>query len=194
MRVAKISMQIPNSSIRRILALLLFSTCMWVSDGIAAEGYEILFKGVTSKLSLEEQQRIFEKLGFRLSDNGKFYTEYCDEDVSPEVEVIDLNGDGVPELFVHWGNPCTSGNAERSISLFIKNAFGHYVINLGFPAIAYRILATQNQGLPDLEFGGPGSCRGVWRWNGYKYEYKCSREEEPGGCTKKGVSTLCDSM
>jgi hypothetical protein len=176
---------------KKTLALVLLTACIWVHDGIAAEGYEILFKGVTSKLSLEEQQQILEQLESRLSDSGKFYVESCDEDVSPVVEVVDLNRDGVEEVLVYWGNPCTSGNAERSISLFIKDALGHYMMNLGFPANTYRMLATMNQGFPDLEFGGPGFCRGVWRWNGYKYEYKCSREEEQGGCTRQGVETLC---
>ncbi len=177
----------------KILSLLLLIACIWVCECIASEGYEILFRGVTSQLTSEEQKQIFQQLEFCLSDNGKFYTDYCDDrDVSPAVEVVDLNGDGVDEVFVYWGNFGTSGNAERSISLFIKDSFGRYVMNLGFPAISYRILAAKNQGFPDLEFGGPGFCRGVWQWNGHKYEYECSREEEPGACVRQGVKTLCE--
>jgi hypothetical protein len=165
---------------------------MCTSDGIAAEGYEILFQGVTSKLTQKEKQQVFEQLGFRVSEQGKFFVEYCDQGVSPEVEIVDLNGDGVEEVFVYWGNLLTSGNTERSLSLFIKDTAGQYVMNLGFPAVAYRRLATKNHGFPDLEFDGAGLCRGVWRWNGREYDYKCSREDEPGGCIPRGVDTLCE--
>jgi hypothetical protein len=176
----------------RIFALVLLAASMCISDSIAAENYEILFKGVTSKLTLEEQQQIFEQLKFRISEHGKFFVEYCEDDVSPVVEVVDLNEDGVEEVFVYWGNPCTSGNSERSISLFVKDAVGQFAMNLGFPAITYRRLVTKNQGFPDLEFGGAGFCQGVWQWNGCKYDYKCSREQQPGDCIRKGVKTLCE--
>jgi hypothetical protein len=94
---------------------------------------------------------------------------------------VDLNGDGAEEVFVFWGNSSTSGNAGRTICLFIKDASRRYVMNLDFPAITYRKLPSKNQGFPDLEFGGSGFCQGVWRWNGCKYDYKCSIESEEGG-------------
>jgi hypothetical protein len=164
---------------------------MSVCESIAAQSYELLFKGVTSNLTLEDQQQIFEQLEFRMSADEKFFVEYCDKDVSPVVEVVDLNGDGVEEVFVYWGNFCTSGNTERSISLFVRNADGQYAMNFGFPANTYRRLATNNHGFPDIEFGMAGFCQGVWQWNGFKYEYKCSLEYEPGGCIRQGVKTLC---
>lgn len=158
---------------------------------IAAEGYEILFKGTKSKLSKSEKQQIFDKLGFRLSDNRKFLIDdTCGEDVSPSVEVVDLNGDGVDEVFVNWGNTCTSGMAGRSVTLFIKNRSGQFIENLGFPGSSEK-LPSRNKGFPDLMIGGPGFCHSVWQWTGSKYEYKCSREEQPGGCAWKGVDTVC---
>jgi hypothetical protein len=174
-----------------ILALVLLTASMCVSESIAAGSPEVLFKGVTSKLTLEEKQQILGQMEFRMSEDGKFFVEYCDQDVSPVVEVVDLNGDSVEEVFVYWGNPCTSGNTGSSISLFVKDAVGQYAMCLGFPANSYRRLETENKGFPDLEFGGAGFCRGVWQWNGREYEYKCSREEEPGGCIRRGVKTLC---
>ncbi len=168
-----------------ICALALFGEC------IAAEDYEILFKGTESKLSKNEKQEIFNKLDFRLSKDRKLIIDKtCGEDVSPNIEVVDLNGDGVEEIFVNWGNTCTSGMAGQSTTLFIKDRTGHFVENLGFPGM-YKKLATKNKGFPDIEIGGPGFCFALWQWNGIKYQYKCSREEEPGGCSRKGVKSIC---
>ena len=168
-----------------ICLLTLSSTC------IAVEGYEILFKGTASKLSQKEKQQIFKKLGFQLSKDKKFIVEdTCGADVSPSIEIVDLNGDGVEEVFVNWGNTCTSGMAGQSITLFVKDRSGQFIENLGFPG-SYEKLATRNKGFPDLLISGPGFCHGVWQWSGAKYEYKCSREEEPGGCARKGVEKIC---
>jgi hypothetical protein len=172
------------------LALLLAGATL-ASGAIAAEGYEILFKGTTSRLSKKEKQEIVKQLGFRLSRDKKRIVDGTCGDVSPKVEVTDLNGDGLDEVFVEWGNLCTSGNTGRSISLFIKDPAGQYAGNLGFPAFGYEKLATRNKGFPDLLFGGPGFCHGVWQWTGTKYDYKCSIEETPGGCAWKDVKTVC---
>jgi hypothetical protein len=168
-----------------LFLLTLASSCM------AAEGYEILFKGTNSKLSKKEKQQIFKKLDFELSKNKKSIVDSTCGDVSPSVEIIDLNGDGVEEVFVSWGNSCTSGMTGSSISLFIKDPSGQFIENLGFPAGAYHQLETKNKGFPDIELGGPGFCHGVWQWDGAKYVYKCSREEEPGGCDGKNVEKMC---
>ena len=111
------------------------ATCM------ASESCEMLFKGASSKLSKQDKQQICDKLGFSFSKNKEFVDETCG-DLSPEVEVVDLNGDGVMEVFVNYGNSCTSGNTGRSITLFIKDAAGRYAENLGFPAIDYKRLPT----------------------------------------------------
>jgi hypothetical protein len=178
-----------NRIVRLAVALVCFLTLPGIC--IAAEGYDMLFKGTTSKLSKEEKKQIFKKLGFRLSKDKKFIVDStCGEDVSPSVEIIDLNGDGVEEVFVSWGNTCTSGMAGQSVTLFVKDRNGHYVENLGFPGI-YEKLSTRNKGFPDLLIGGPGFCFAVWQWNGSTYEYKCSREEEPGGCSRKGIKSIC---
>jgi hypothetical protein len=159
-------------------------TCM------ASEACDALFKGTNPKLSKQDKQQICDKLGFTFSNNNEFVDETCG-DMSPQVEVVDLNGDGVMEVFVNYGNTCTSGNTGRSTSLFIKNAAGRYAENLAFPAIDYKRLPTKNKGFPDLTFGGPGFCHGVWQWTGTKYDYKCSYEEEPGACIRKGVEKVC---
>lgn len=175
--------------------IVLFSAALMIIVGfgiacLALEPCEEFFKSVSPKLSKRDKQQICKKLGFTYSKNKKFVDETCG-DVSPEIEVVDLNGDGVMEVFVNYGNTCTSGNTGRSISLFIKDKAGLYSENLGFPAIDYTRLPTKKKDYPDLMFGGPGFCHGVWRWSGVKYEYKCSIEEEPGACNRKGVKKVC---
>jgi hypothetical protein len=157
---------------------------------IASETYEILFKGLDSNLSKQDKQQIYDLLGFTFSKDNKFVDEICG-DMSPEVEVVDLNGDGIMEVFVMYGNACMSGYTGRSISLFVKNSAGRYAENFYFPAINYKRLLTKNKDFPDLTFGGPGFCHGVWQWTGSKYDYKCSYEEDPGACIRKGVEKLC---
>lgn len=86
-----------NKSLILGVTFLCFSAS--VADSIAVEGYKILFNGTKSKLSEVEKQHIFKTLGFRLSKDKKFIVDdTCDEDVSPSVEVVDLNGDGIDEV------------------------------------------------------------------------------------------------
>lgn len=178
-------------TIRIALAVILIHG-LFGGMAIAAEGYELLFKGTASKLSKQEKRQIFKKLGFSLSKNNKFIIdEDCGEDVFPMVEVVDLNGDGIEEIFVSWGNICTSGMTGHSISLFVKDRHGQYVDNLGFPG-SCEILTSSKEGFHDLKINGPGFCHGIWRWAGEKYKYKCSVEEESGGCNRKGVKTICE--
>ena len=162
---------------------ILAVVAMFSSSVMAAEGYELLFHGTTSKLTKAEKQQIFKVLGFRLSKDKKFITdETCGDDVHPNVKIDDLNGDGIEEVFVTWGNTCTSGMAGQTISLLIKGASGRYIDNLGFTANEYEKLSTRNKGFPDLKLLGPGFCHQVWRWNGKKYQHFRDEPEVKGGC------------
>jgi hypothetical protein len=180
------------NEMNRVVMVSVALACLlgFAASSMASESCEILFKGTVSKLSKQGKQQICDKLGFSFSRKKGFFVETCGN-VSPEVKVVDLNGDGVMEVFVNYGNICTSGNTGRTIILFIKNSAGEYVENLGFPAMNYKIRPARNRGFPDLSFGGPGFCHGVWQWNGTKYVYKCSYEEEPGACERKGVQRIC---
>jgi hypothetical protein len=174
-----------------IVGIIFLCIAAFVADAFAAKGYEMLFKGTKSKLSKQEKQHIFKELGFRLSKNYKHIVDdSCGEDVSPSVEVVDLDGDGIEEVFVIWGNTCTSGMTGHNITLFIKDSKGRFVRNLDFPG-GYEKLSSRNKGFPDLLISGPGFCHGVWQWTGKNYDYKCSQEEEPGGCARKDVKTVC---
>lgn len=163
------------------------------SAGMLAQGPAMLFKGTTSKLSNQDKQLIFEKLEFSLSRNKKFIVvrdlEDCG-DASPSVEIVDLNGDRVEEVFVQWGNLCLAGNTGSNSAVFVKNGSGQFVEVLNVLGAA-GVVGTRNKGFPDIKISGPGFCFNVMQWNGTKYEYKCSHEETPGGCTQKGVTTIC---
>jgi len=159
----------------------------------APEGIKVLFGNVNENLSVADKNEIFQTLGYSVTPDGTGLTSKECGEVSFESRVVDLNGDGTPEVFVISGNTCTSGNTGASIDLFVNGSDGKYRKQLGFPAIDYEVMKEQNKGYPDLMFGGPGFCHGVWRWDGAKYEYHCSRESQPGACTRKDVKNVCNS-
>lgn len=99
---------------------------------------------------------------------GKYFDKDCNENLEYEAEVIDLNGDGQPEVFLSIQGLCLGGAAGVHLNLFVKNAKGQWKPQFGFPGI-YTILKTKFKGYPDIEIGGPGNCSPVWRWNGVEY-------------------------
>ncbi|MGB5347330.1 MAG: hypothetical protein WBN23_14280 [Woeseia sp.] len=152
----------------------------------------LLFAPDEARLDRAQQQRIVSEFakGFPLSADGRSFTDSNCGDVDPEATPIDLNGDGVFEVFIQWGNSCTSGGAGRSLSLFVGDASGNYRQELGFPALGWSVLRTEQRKWPDLSFGGPGFCHPVWTRQQGQYEYKCNLPEEPGGCAHRG--NVCD--
>jgi len=135
----------------------------------------VLFKTVKTKLTIPEQNEIAKKLGFILSaDKDQPFASDKDSKDYPFAALVmptDMNKDGKEEIFISFGNSYTSGNAESSVSLFIKNAAGIYTLNLGFPGTTPDALTTSNQGYLDLLIGGPGMEYPVYRWNGKEYAY-----------------------
>ena len=110
------------------------------------------------------------------SAKGKYFEPSCNESVDYDAEVIDLNGDGQPEVFTQVQGTCLGGMAGVSMNLYIKNKQGQWKPQFGFPGM-YTVLKTKNKGYPDIEIGGPGNCFPVWRWNGREYDIhkKCAR-------------------
>lgn len=150
------------------------------------EGHRILF-GDSTAISEADQRAIFEQLGYAVSaDGASLEVTDCGTIYVNQVEEVDLNGDGVAEVFVTAGNSCTSGGAGFTLVLFIKDAEGRYGPHLGFPGMLSRKLETANLGFPDLAAGGPGWCESVWRWNGTTYEHQRNEATEPGGCDGLG--------
>ncbi len=148
---------------------------------IAETGANLLFKSTKSQLNDAEKSAIYKLLGFTLSADKKgFFTKYCENRPFDEFDVTieDLNGDGVEEVEIVYGNDCTSGfRIAKTAVLFIKNQSGVYQKNLDFPSLGYTKLAAKSLGFPDLVFLGPGFEHPIWRWNGKEYQfYRMKRE------------------
>lgn len=113
--------------------------------------------------------------GWLKDTKGQYFEETCNEAVDYDTEVVDLNGDGQPEVFTNVHGICMGGMAGVHMNLFIKNKNGEWKPQFGFPGM-YSVLETKNQGYPDIEIGGPGNCFPVWRWNGQEYDIhkKCA--------------------
>lgn len=100
---------------------------------------------------------------------GKYFEKACNQSLDYEAEVVDLNGDGQPEVFTSVHGTCMGGGAGVHMNLFIKGSNGRWKPQFGFPGM-YTILKTKNKGYSDIEIGGPGFCFPVWRWNGREYD------------------------
>jgi len=147
-----------------------------------------LFKEDESALSLSKRQRVADAFAalFPLSADGQRFEDANCGDVKPETTPVDLNGDGTFEVFVLWGNTCTSGGAGRSLSLLIRDADGSYRTQLGFPAAGWREIENDEQEWPDLIIDGPGFCHPIWAWREDRYEFRCNVPEGQSGCAAIG--------
>ena len=128
----------------------------------------------TELLAPADRATLFKAVGLKQAHNE--WIDGCGRQVTPKVELADLNRDGQPEVFLWVPGSCSGGAAGAELTLFVKRS-GQWQANLGFPAGGYKTLKTTNKGFPDLEIGGPGFCFPVWRWNGAKYELhrKCEK-------------------
>lgn len=138
----------------------------------ALVGFTALFWGsqVLAETPLKVPEAVLSQLYLAagLEQRSGEYTDDCGQAVTPEAEIVDLNEDRKPEIFVWVASSCF-GAAGGELSLFVKDLQGHWVQNFGFPASGYRLLKAKSLGYPDIEIGGPGMCLPVWRWNGKVY-------------------------
>ena len=171
--------------LRLLLATLPFAACAETNRGA-----DLLFADNESRLAMVDQlavAAIFSEMFPQSADGQRFEHPDCG-DVMPDAHVTDLNSDSNYEVFVAWGNTCTSGNSGRSLTLFTRNGGGQWESQFGFPALGWTILESSSEGWPDLRFGGPGFCHPVWTWRSGGYIFRCSSPEDPGGCgTRKNV-------
>lgn len=105
---------------------------------------------------------------------GKYFEQACNQSLDYEAEVVDLNGDGQPEVFTSVQGTCRGGMAGVSMILYIRDSNGRWQPQFDFPGV-YTVLKTKNKGYPYIEIGGPGNCFPVSRWNGQQYsiQKKC---------------------
>lgn len=124
-------------------------------------------------LSAADLKAVYAAAG--LAERNGQLLDACEQPTQPQVDVVDLNGDGKPEVFVSVSGSCY-GNTGVNLSLLIRDRPGRWKDNFGFPGI-YKLLPTRHLGYPDIEIGGPGFCFPVWRWNGSHYRIfkRCAR-------------------
>ncbi|TKK65978.1 hypothetical protein FC093_18415 [Ilyomonas limi] len=181
-----------------IIPLLLLSYC---SQMFAQQENKLtpvaaaLFKNIQTKLTVTAQNSIAEKLGFVLSGNEEqpFAQDKESKDYPFAATVLptDINKDGKEEIFISYGNAFTSGNTGSSIVLFIPSTAGSYTPHLNFPGTVPDVLATSNQGYPDLLIGGPGMEFPVYRWNGKTYAlYKTIKDTDYDKLKKVNIEDL----
>ena len=106
--------------------------------------------------------------GLLVATSGRVFEPACNETLDYEADVIDLNGDGQPEVFTAIHGLCLGGSAGVQTNLYVKDSAGDWQPQFGFPGIPH-ILRTGSGGFPDIEIGGPGFCFPVWRWDGRAY-------------------------
>jgi hypothetical protein len=121
-----------------------------------------------------EQAVIFKAAGF--SRNGDVWKSgNCKgaESESYEPGAIDiyrdLNGDGRPEAVVTEGGAICYGMTGTHFWLLSKQASGSWKRIHEETAMPDFLATTGVAGWPDIQFGGPGFCFAVYRWNGKAY-------------------------
>jgi hypothetical protein len=74
----------------------------------------------------------------------------------------------------------------QTLVIFIKNQNGEYIKNFDVGSIEYEKLKSSSHGFADLKLGGPGFCRGIWRFDGQQYSHLCNMEDMKDGCSLHG--------
>jgi hypothetical protein len=114
-------------------------------------------------------------------DPGSLVDVVCGQFALTEVEVQDLNQDGVPEVLIEVQS-CFYGGTGVGVMLFIADSTGAYQPNLGFPGMVVESRPGERDGYPDLAIAGMGFCLGIWGWNGREYEHLRNEPTASGGC------------
>ncbi|MBX3024595.1 hypothetical protein KF840_06770 [bacterium] len=167
-----------------LLVLGLFAGAAAADD---TAGVALLFAKNPGTLSAGDRLAIYRKLDLKVAKDGKsLVDDACGQEVSSEVEVKDLDGDGVDEVLITYGNTCLSGMAGTSVIMFIKDKSGRYQSQLGFPGVIAEVRpAKGGKGYPDLLIGGPGFCFPLWHWNGKAYVHLRDEPQSAGGCDRQ---------
>lgn len=178
----------------KIIFLLLISlTYIIASPTISSndkKAIQLLFNNKAPFLSSSEKLKILSSLNLSLSTNQKKLIikdgDVVFEDIDYTVIIDDLNKDGVPEIVIYYGNSIYSGMVGQTLVIFIKNQNGEYIKNFDVGSITYEKLKSSSHGFADLKLGGPGFCRGIWRFDGQQYSHLCNIEDMKGGCEFHG--------
>ncbi len=139
-----------------------------------------------SKLSSADETAAFKAAG--LAKRGGKWQSDCGDPGTASYQagridqVVDANGDGLPEAVIDEGSVYCYGGAEHGYWVVSKTPSGAWkLVTSGSGSVEF--LKTKGaDGWPDISVGGPGFCFPVERWNGK--EYKLQRWEYEGKACK----------
>jgi hypothetical protein len=140
----------------------------------------------TSALQAADEAAAFRAAGF--TKRKGVWRSDCDDPgtatYSPGAidKVVDLNGDGRPEVMLTEGGTYCYGNAGQGFWLLSRLVDGGWKVMARGTGIPEFLKTKGADGWPDISVGGPGFCFPVERWNGR--EYKLQRWEYEGKACK----------
>jgi hypothetical protein len=139
------------------------------TQGVLSEGARLLFSQPGSKLTTSEKNAVFRMLGLQVRPDKKGF-RMDGFDVGAKAYPVDMNKDGVEEVFVVMDG-LLFGNTGEGVALFMKNSAGVYVQQEEIAGGIAVILDTKTGGYPDLVIAGPGFDFPLYKWNGKSYGY-----------------------
>ena len=130
----------------------------------------LLFKGVKSKLSIFDKNSIADASNLTLNKAKTKLIAEGDNGYAVSAYPLDMNEDGIEEVFIVQTGYITFGNTASYFDLFMKlsdNKYTSVASVVGIPAIT----KTRANGYPELFVGGPGMTMPIWRFNGREYKF-----------------------
>lgn len=181
-------------SIYKRLVILLAFVSIIVTASAQQKGDEnsqFLFKKIKTRLTLAEKNHLFQQLSIKWSKNKKQFVDIDDEtEAAPYTKVdffpVDINKDGVEEVFIVLTNPALFEKVGAEIIFFAKDSDGSYQKNTEFPAEDMVPLSRKHLGYPDMLLSGDGPLFIIWRWSGkiYKFFQKVGGQQLPDSPNK----------
>ncbi len=142
--------------------------------------------GAPPNLSPADEAAAFKSAGLK-KRGGKWQSDCGDPGTASYApgridQVLDANGDGLPEAVIDEGSVYCYGGAEHGYWVVSKTASGTWkLVTSGSGSVEF-LKKKGVAGWPDISIGGPGFCFPVQRWNGK--EYKLQRWEYEGKVCK----------
>lgn len=106
----------------------------------------------------------------------------ADDEIGGGTAIMDLNGDGNPEVVVHEGN-CDGGNNNGSSAILSPVPGGWKKIAADIGDTPTYLTTRSRSGWLDFYNGGPGFCHERYRNDGKGYQAVGQYAESPGGCS-----------
>ena len=175
---------------RPIAAAFALAICAGMACAAPQSLEEGLFGGITAEaLPMADRREIAEQIAvgdYALTlRNGQ--VEVADaicagKATLPVVKVLDLNGDGAPEVLVQAGNACSHGTTGRGVWLFVRQD-GRWRAEINVVAALAEVALTRTGGWSDLHLMGRSHCIGLWTRAGGDYDYARSIHPDGSPCT-----------